>query len=177
MKHISLIAAVLLLLTACATKKSVTERMDDFVNEAEKESAAYSVKDWEESKAEYEALLTEYSEHADEFTDEDRDKFAKSVGRYHSLLLLNGIEEAASSLKMLKDILPSYLEGFEEAVEENKEDFLGAIENMISSSEIDKTVDGVLKEIDNFANEAADEIEKRMDDLTKELERMFEDED
>ena len=52
----------LLSVTACATWKNVPERLDKFVGEAEKTASDYSSNDWQDSKQQYEALISEYSE-------------------------------------------------------------------------------------------------------------------
>lgn len=162
--HFALIAAVLMM-TACNTWKSVPDRMDRFVANAEEKSSTYSAEDWEKSKADYQALISEFSEHEDQYSSEEKVRVMKDIGRYHALLVVNGLNEAASYLNTLKQILPSYLDGIGEVVNENKEGVLGMIRDILSPSGIGESLKDLMEDIDDLAEDASEELEDRVDEI------------
>ena len=165
MKRLLLFMA-LLSVTACATWKNVPERLDKFVGKAEKTSPDYSNGDWEKSKQEYEALISEYSEHEDEYTAEQKALVMKDIGRYHSLLIVHSLSDAWAFLKKMIQILPSYWEGvkeiFKEFVEDKKQDISDIVNILIGPDGIGKSIQGLAEDWDAFINGVSDEIESAL---------------
>ena len=153
----------LLSLTACATWKSVPEKLDKFVEETEESASDYSKGDWQASKEQYQALISEYSEHEDEYTPEEKAMVMKSIGRYHGLLLVNSLRDAWEFLKTMIQILPSYWEGvkavFEEFLKERKQDVFDIIQALIDPNEISDSIQGVVEDWDGLLTDFSDLIE------------------
>ena len=173
MKHISLFAVALLLVTACATWRNVPDRLDDFVDKAEKTSSKYSPEDWKESKAKYEELINLYAEHEDQYTLEEKARVMKDIGRYHALLVVNGINEAAAYVETLKKILPSYLEGINEVIDENKGGVIDLIKGVLNPEGVDRAVRGFMDELEGLAEEVSEGVEEALEgyeDILKEIE-------
>ena len=80
-KHLILLLFALLSATACATWKNIPERLDEFVGNAEKTAPSYSNGDWQKSKQQYQELISEYSEHENEYTTEQKAQVMKDIGR------------------------------------------------------------------------------------------------
>ena len=54
-----------------------------------------------------------------EYTEEERNKAARAMGRYHALILKNEIESGVSFLKEFCKIFPEYLDGFASGLNED----------------------------------------------------------
>lgn len=85
--------------------------MEDFVSKTEANCATYSTQDWEKSTIQYEQLVNDYVSGENQYTDSEKEVAANAMGRYHALLLKNGVEKSAAFLKELGKILPSYFDG------------------------------------------------------------------
>ena len=81
----------------------------------------------------YEKLVEEYSYSGKEYSDAEKQMAARAMGRYHSLIIKNGIEQSAAYLKELESILPSYLEGLVDGLGENSEDLGKTLEGIFNS--------------------------------------------
>lgn len=88
--------------------------------------------------SQYERLVEEYSASGKEYSDAEKQMAARAMGRYHSLLIKNGIEQSAAYLKELESILPSYLEGLVEGLGENSEEIGKTLEGIFNSEELEK---------------------------------------
>ena len=167
MKRLLLFLA-LLSVTACATWKNVPERLDKFVGKAEKTAPDYSNGEWEKSKQEYEALISEYSEHEDDYTDEQKALVMKDIGRYHSLLIVHSLSDAWTFLKKMVQILPSYWEGvkeiFKEFIEDKKQDISEIVNILIGPDGIGKSLQGLAEDWDAFINGVSDDIESALEE-------------
>ena len=97
-------------IVACSSS-NIPQKLDSFVDNAELNSSDYDAEDWQKSMLQYERLVEEYSNSGKEYTDAEKQMTARAMGRYHSLLIKNGVEQSAAYLKELEAILPSYLEG------------------------------------------------------------------
>ena len=84
----------------------------------------------------YERLVEEYSNSGKEYTDAEKQMTARAMGRYHSLLIKNGVEQSAAYLKELEAILPSYLEGLVDGLGENSEELGKTLEGIFNSEEL-----------------------------------------
>ena len=91
----------------------------NYVNEVENNCSNWTEDDWERSQSEYEKLLEEYQKNYDSYSQEERDAINKAIGRYTGLLVRQGIEETGKLLKDFGERLPSLLEGFMSAFDEN----------------------------------------------------------
>ena len=81
---------------------------------------------------------------------------ARAMGRYHSLLIKNGIEQSAAYLKELESILPSYLEGLVDGLGENSEDLGKTLEGIFNSEEIEDAFEGLSKKLDEILSGTED---------------------
>ena len=172
MKHFSLFAVALLLVTACATWQNVPDRLDDFVDKAEKTSSKYSPEDWKESKDKYEELINLYAEHEDQYTTEEKARVMKDIGRYLALLVVNGINEAAAYVESLKKILPSYLEGINEVIDENKGGVIDLIKGVLNPEGVDRAVRGFMEELEGMAEEVSEGVEEALEGYEDILEEI-----
>ena len=78
-----------------------------------------------------------------EYSDAEKQMAARAKGRYHSLLIKNGIEQSAAYLKELESILPSYLEGLVDGLGENSEELGKTLEGIFNSEEMEKAFEGL----------------------------------
>lgn len=141
LKHISTILSFALL-AACATS-NLPQKLDSFVENAELNSDKYDSDDWQKSMAQYEKLVEEYSTSEKEYTEAEKQMAARAMGRYHSLLIKNGVEQSAAYLKELEAILPSYLEGLVDGLGENSEELGKTLEGIFDSEELEKAFEGL----------------------------------
>ena len=158
---------------SCSTWRKVPDKMDAFVGKAEVSAAKYTAEDWAESKAEYQALINEFSEHEDQYTDEEKARVMKDIGRYHALLVVNGINEAAAFVETLRKILPSYLDGIKEVVEENKGGVSDLIKGILNPEGVDQAVKGLMEELNGLGNQIDKDVEEALEgyeDILEELE-------
>lgn len=119
------------------------QKLDSFVNNAELKSNDYDAEDWQNSMLQYEELVEEFSNSGKEYSNAEKQMAARAMGRYHSLLIKNGIEQSAAYLKELESILPSYLEGLVDGLGENSEEFGKTLEGISNSEELEKAFDGL----------------------------------
>ena len=128
---------VLVLLAACSSS-NIPQKLDSFVDNAELNSSDYDAGDWQKSMSQYERLVEEYSASGKEYSDAEKQMAARAMGRYHSLLIKNGIEQSAAYLKELESILPSYLEGLVDGLGDNSEELGKTLEGVFNSEELEK---------------------------------------
>lgn len=159
MKHIVLLFASLVCITACNSWKSVPDKLDTLVTKAEQSSAKYSEKDWEKNKQTYQELIDEYYEHRDLYPLEQRISVVKSIGRYHALLLVNGIEESASLLNSIKEIIPSYLNGIDEVVKENGSGILDRLRGLFDSGEVEDAIETLTDDLEDLIDDFSETME------------------
>lgn len=113
------IAAGIIIAVSCTS--SLSTRMTKYVSDVESSCENWTAEDWEISCEEYEKLLEEYKLNYDSYTLEEKKAINKAIGRYHGLLIRNGIEEAASTIKEFGERLPSLIDGFMSAFEDISE--------------------------------------------------------
>lgn len=129
-------------IVACSSS-NIPQKLDSFVDNAELKSNDYDAEDWQESMLQYERLVEEYSNSGKEYTNAEKQMAARAMGRYHSLLIKNGVEQSAAYLKELEAILPSYLEGLVEGLGENSEELGKTLEGIFNSKEMEKAFEGL----------------------------------
>lgn len=137
-----LLFPALVLLATCSSS-NIPQKLDSFVDNAELKSNDYDAEDWQNSMLQYEELVEELSNSGKEYSNAEKQMAARAMGRYHSLLIKNGIEQSASYLKELESILPSYLEGLIDGLGENSEEFGKTLEGISNSEELEKAFDGL----------------------------------
>ena len=113
-----LLFPALVLLATCSSS-NIPQKLDSFVDNAELKSNDYDAEDWQNSMLQYEELVEEFSNSGKEYSNAEKQMAARAMGRYHSLLIKNGIAQSAAYLKELESILPSYLEGLIDGLGEN----------------------------------------------------------
>lgn len=137
-----LLFPALVLLATCSSS-NIPQKLDSFVDNAELKSNDYDAEDWQNSMLQYEELVEEFSNSGKEYSNAEKQMAARAMGRYHSLLIKNGIEQSAAYLKELESILPSYLEGLIDGLGENSEEFGNTLEGISNSEELEKAFDGL----------------------------------
>ena len=125
-----------LVLMATCSSSNIPQKLDSFVDNAELKSNDYDAEDWQKSMLQYEELVEEFSNSGKEYSNAEKQMAARAMGRYHSLLIKNGIEQSAAYLKELESILPSYLEGLVDGLGENSEEFGKTLEGICNSEEL-----------------------------------------
>ena len=109
----ALISGVMLF--SCAAP--LPNRIDDYVEEVEASCQYWTVEDWELSNYEYEALVEEYRQNYDSYTQEEREAINKAIGRYNGLRIKHGLEDLSNTIKEIGEQLPTIVEGFMSAFE------------------------------------------------------------
>lgn len=128
---------------AACSSSNIPQKLDSFVDNTELKSGDYDAEDWQKSMLQYEKLVEEYSKSGKEYTDAEKQMAARAMGRYHSLLIKNGVEQSAAYLKELESILPSYLEGLVDGLGENSKELGKTLEDIFNSEELEKTFEGL----------------------------------
>lgn len=144
-----LLFPALVLLATCSSS-NIPQKLDSFVDNAELKSNDYDAEDWQNSMLQYEELVEEFSNSGKEYSNAEKQMAARAMGRYHSLLIKNGIEQSAAYLKELESILPSYLEGLVDGLGENSEEFGKTMEGIFNSEELEKAFDGLGKRLEEL---------------------------
>lgn len=137
-----LLFPALVLLATCSSS-NIPQKLDSFVDNAELKSNDYDAEAWQNSMLQYEELVEQFSNSGKEYSNAEKQMAARAMGRYHSLLIKNGIEQSAAYLKELESILPSYLEGLVDGLGENSEEFGKTLEGISNSEELEKAFDGL----------------------------------
>ena len=118
MKQLLSLLIIGLALTASSCASPLSTRMDEYIAECERNCENWTESDWELSKQEYRKLLDEYKLNQDSYSQEEKDGVNKAIGRYNGLLVKHGIEDLSKSLKKIGERIPSLIEGFMSAFEE-----------------------------------------------------------
>ena len=147
-----LLFPALVLLATCSSS-NIPQKLDSFVDNAELKSNDYDAEDWQNSMLQYEELVEELSNSRKEYSNAEKQMAARAMGRYHSLLIKNGIEQSAAYLKELESILPSYLEGLIDGLGENSEEFGKTLEGISNSEELEKAFDGLGNRLEELFGE------------------------
>lgn len=137
-----IIVLITAFIAACSSS-SIPQKLDSFVDNTELKSSDYDAEDWQRSTLQYERLVEEYINSGKEYTDAEKQMAARAMGRYHSLLIKNGVEQSAAYLKELESILPSYLEGLVDGLGENSEELGKTLEDIFNSEELEKTFENI----------------------------------
>ena len=136
LKHF-LVAIVYVAAIACGNNNT-PQKLDSFVGKTELNCDKYDANDWQKSMTQYEQLVEELNTPGKEYTEAEKEMAARAMGRYHSLLIKNGIKQSAAYLEELKSIIPSYLEGLMEGLGEDSDNLGESIESIFNSEELEK---------------------------------------
>ncbi|MGM9790074.1 MAG: hypothetical protein ACI3Y9_07175 [Candidatus Cryptobacteroides sp.] len=136
-------------LASCAVQ-TVPQQMDEFVEDAEANAEDYTAEDWAQSTEAYKMLVDEYLNSGQEYTEEEKQMAASAIGRYHALLLNNGIALAGGYLKKLGEILPSYLDGFASGIEESGGDIESFFNNLVDEEALEQSAERLNEALENF---------------------------
>ena len=158
--RIGLVFLGLFLLAACGSSVRLPEQLDAFVDNAELRSSTYDAEDWERSVKKYETLVRQYSSSKVQYTESEKHLAAQAMGRYHVLLVANGIEQSAALLKEMAEIFPSYLEGVLDGLEENSGTIKEALKSLMGE---DEKFEMKMKGFDERLEEIIESIEKDLD--------------
>ena len=109
--------ALLLFIASCTAP--LTNRIEKCVNDVETNHEEWSQEDWNISQEEYKKLLKEYNENYDSYTQEEKAAIDRAIGRYNGMILKRGIEEFENTIEEFGKRLPSLIEGFGSAFEDN----------------------------------------------------------
>ena len=155
MKHsifrLLVLSAISLILGSCSV--SIPEKLDRFVDKAELNSSSYDANDWQKSLNQYAELVNELSSSGKQYSDAEKEMAVRAMGRYHSLLIKNGIEASATYIKELKSILPSYLEGLVEGLDENSDEIGKSLEGLFDSEELYRVLDNLGEKLEGIFGE------------------------
>ena len=155
MKHsifrLLVLSAISLILGSCSV--SLPEKLDRFVDKAELNSSSYDANDWQKSLNQYAELVNELSSSGKQYSDAEKEMAARAMGRYHSLLIKNGIEASATYIKELKSILPSYLEGLVEGLDENSDEIGKSLEGLFDNEELYRVLDNLGEKLEGIFGE------------------------
>lgn len=143
--------AFVITLGSCANR-SIPEKLDSFVSQAEQNYENYSKDDWEKSRQEYQQLLDSYQHSDRQYTDEEKQMAARAIGRYHALLVKNGFNQAGSLLKQLTGLIPSYMEGFAEGLDENVDSLSKSLEQIFDEKKMEESMDKLEDSMEKFGS-------------------------
>ncbi|MDD6254292.1 MAG: hypothetical protein PUA96_09645 [Bacteroidales bacterium] len=152
--RLSIFAVIMALLTASCASQSMPQKLNDFVDKAELKSSSYSESDWAESAAEYQQLVDDYINSGKEYNEEEKKMAARAMGRYHALLIKNGLEKGASFLKIFGNMLPEYLDGFSSGLDDNADSLGSTLDNLFDEEKIERSLDALENTLEKiFGNE------------------------
>ena len=103
------------ILVSCG--KPLSTKMNDFVNNVEKNCQNWTKEDWNRSEEKYAIFLEEYKQNFNSYTPEEIAAINREIGRYNGLRMKAGLEDAGQKLKDFGERLPHLVEGFMSAFE------------------------------------------------------------
>ena len=134
---IVVIIATVFAVLSC-TNMTAPQKLDNFVDKTELNCDKYDADDWQKSMAQYDKLVKEFNKPGKQYTEAEKQMAARAMGRYHSLLIKNGIEQSAAYLEELKNVLPSYLDGLVDGLGENSDEIGKSLESIFNSEEMEE---------------------------------------
>lgn len=151
MRHLLITIVAIASLCSCSMR-NLPAAMDSFVDNAELKGENYSDQEWKQSISEFEEMIDQYKNSDEQYSQEEKEMAAKSIGRYHALLVKQGLAKSKGIIESLGKIIPQYLEGF--------------------ASELGKDSDGLLESLESLVDTTA--LESSMEKLGASLEKLFE---
>ena len=139
-KLVRITVAALALFTACAAFAGTPKKLDDFVSKTESECDNYSKEDWSKSRSEYRALLDEYKNSKQTYTQEEKEQVVRAMGRYNALLIKNGIVKSSMGVQEFSALLPDFIKGLSEGLEANSEEINRTLKSLIDTNKINGAI-------------------------------------
>ncbi len=141
--------------------KSIPEKIDGFVDKVELNCEKYTDSDWEKATNEYKELVSKYYDNREEYTDAEKMMAARAMGRFHALLLKNGINKGLSRLGDFGTTLPEYIKGFSGNVEGFQlgsalKEFIDKIDIESAMNDLEKALEGIFGDEAEDASEASE---------------------
>ena len=112
MKALKLFAAVCCLMMMMSFAAPLSDRCIRFVDRVEKNCEGWDEKGWEKAQLEYQELMADFREKADNMTQDEREGVYKCIGRYKGLSLKYFMTKAEYKAEEMKNTFPSIVEGF-----------------------------------------------------------------
>lgn len=162
-KFYYLLVVSLFFLSSCASWKNVPEKLDKFVKETETSAKDFSEEEWEKNNAEYEEMVEMYNENKDKYSREEQRMAVRAMARYHALLVLNGIKDAASIVNDMKQLVPAYLKGISDAINETSSEIVGAASELFDVSEFEEDLTDLSDDILDLVNDISEEVKKSLE--------------
>ena len=134
------IVAFLALSISCMAYAGIPQKLDSFVTKTESECGDYSKKDWEKSRKEYRALLDEYRNSKESYTQNDKELAVRAMGRYNALLIKNGIIKSSSGVQEISALLPEFIKGLSEGLDANSEEINRALKSLVDTSKLNSAI-------------------------------------
>lgn len=148
MKRILVLIAFIGLMNLSLSARSIPEKLDRFVDDVELRCDRYTESDWEKATDEYHSLISKYYADRENFSDAEKMMAARAMGRFHALLIKNGINKGLSRLGDFTSTIPGYVQGFSDNVEGFE---LGnAIKEFIDKIDIEKALNDFGKALDSL---------------------------
>lgn len=128
------------LLASCASM-NLPEQLDSFVDKAEINSEKQDDYNWEQSIEDFQALVDAYNTSDKKYTEEEKQIAARAIGRYHALLIKEGIGKSTDLIKNIGKIIPEYIDGLATELGKGAESIKQTFESMIDTSAIESSIE------------------------------------
>lgn len=142
--------SLIIILSLACISSNPPQKLDSFVDKTELNCDKYDANDWQKSMAQYDQLVKEFNKPGRQYTEAEKQMAARAMGRYHSLLIKNGIEQSAAYLEELKNVLPSYLEGLVDGLGESSDEIGKSLEDVFNSEEFEKAFEGLGEKLEEI---------------------------
>ena len=146
---IVVIIATTFVVLSCSNT-TAPQKLDYFVDKTELNCDKYDADDWQKSMVQYDQLVKEFNKPGKQYTEAEKQMAARAMGRYHSLLIKNGIEQSAAYIEELKQVLPSYLEGLVDGLGESSDEIGKSLEGIFNSEEFEKAFESLEEELEDI---------------------------
>lgn len=130
MKRFLTFFLVAALTVAAASSCSTPYKLRNFVNRTERNCERYRPRRWMASVERYETLVKDYVRNYRRYSTHEKKIAMEAIGRYHAILVQNGLKESMGVVYDLKSILPAYLGGLLDVFKKDViafSDFLGNV--------------------------------------------------
>ena len=161
--YLTAFIAAVALFASCAATVSLPDRLDKFVEKTELEYKNYTEEDWQKSRDEYDALVTEMKKNYDSYSTSDKVRMMKAMGKYGAMTVENEISDISGTIGDVSGTLGDVLESIPEtindmiekidtaAVRASVDSIKGSINDIIESidtARLRKAVEGITQNID-----------------------------
>jgi hypothetical protein len=94
------------------------DQLDSYVTRIENESANFDEADWERADLEFENLCNEIDANYNAMTPEQQKAAMRAIGRYYGMMTKRGIDIMTREAQKAIESVPSIIEGFKDAFDE-----------------------------------------------------------